>query len=1018
MSRPLLIAASLAVLGLATPAFSQDKPPKTRPDEPGKSESGKPRIRMGDAPSSKPKAADEPETSKKSEPELLIEALAEWPAADAKQASIRLSAQPRIAYPLLEKKMLEADQDWRVVCGAAATLGRIGDLRALELIEAKLQDRGLFQHSGDLLDALARIDLVGAKRRLIAHLLHPASSVVDEAASRLERRISATDVETLREVYEVGGTTARLRCVELLQAADAESARADLAVALRDKSPRVCFAAATGLAADPSDEALQHLRRAARSPLDRQMAYAYIGLATRSERTGERLLEVADIRALLGGRGLDHLEPLNRAAAAVALGDAGYFHEIDVLESQFEPRVVPALLDAWINPEFWNDMKIVRPLVLRRLRRVTGHFDLRDPREWKSWWTENRVSFTAHRVLARVAPESTGTMVVRIEGDEAPGEETTILGAGSRSLGSALAGELAILVTADEAAHVAGLLNDSGLLAVRDGSTSGRERVTGVHVTVRVGNRERRVDVGPDDLDGTARELLTTVALLRGTHGWQRYRPVAVDAAAFVGSMGELFAVKRTQPERDGALTTLIIDALDPARGEDWMVLALEELTALPDLGSLLDDRHVDRLLTLLGEQSDLNAVSEALLRALVRSRRTEAQPLVLDFITTRPLSNARRRELLTGLFEGATDEDLQAALKNERSEVRVAALSALTTESLGGEPARAAARAMEDDSVAVRAEAVRTLGRLRQEDSRLQLEELARQPGEMRVPAIEALGLLGGKSSLAVIMAAFANDDPRLRVAAIQAFADSGEPEGLSAIVASMGGDPSPLVREVAHSAITRIGSRRAGDALRKMAVDPAQPSGPRARALAAYAALRGKESAADLRRLVRDPSEEVGDEAALALARWRDPGAVERLVAMLEAERSVSEARRALESISLERFGQSDTAMLAALYGGWWELAGDRGPRGWLVDALRNENIEDPILDDWIDGRAAREAVPTLLKGLRSERWAIRRACDLSLRDLLGRKVGDQEAWTTPGDAERMAAAWEKAWAEILGF
>ena len=180
--------------------------------------------------------------------------------------------------------------------------------------------------------------------------------------------------------------------------------------------------------------------------------------------------------------------------------------------------------------------------------------------------------------------------------------------------------------------------------------------------------------------------------------------------------------------------------------------------------------------------------------------------------------------------------------------------------------------------------------------------------------------------------------------------------------------------------------------------------------------AMLRGKDAAPDLVRLVEDPSDEVADEAALALARFRDPAAVQRLIAMLDKERSVQRARQGLESISLESFAQRDPAMVADFYKGWWDLSKERGPKRWLLDALALDGAEDPNLRAWAEGKAAREAVPALVAALHNERWYVRRAADLALRDLMGRSVGDQDPWTTPGDVTRMAEAWEKICAASL--
>jgi hypothetical protein len=206
-------------------------------------------------------------------------------------------------------------------------------------------------------------------------------------------------------------------------------------------------------------------------------------------------------------------------------------------------------------------------------------------------------------------------------------------------------------------------------------------------------------------------------------------------------------------------------------------------------------------------------------------------------------------------------------------------------------------------------------------------------------------------------------------------------------------------------------MGTDRAAGELRKLVVDPAQKPVSRASALSSYAAVAGRAATPDLVKLLEDPSDDVSDAAALALARWRDPAAVPHLVVMLEKERNVRAVRQALESISLESFAPRDPKMLADLYGGWWELSRERGPKGWLLDAVTAEGVEDPALRSWAQGDTGRQVVPSLLKGY------IRRAADLALRDLLGKKVGDQDPWTTPGEVSRMAEEWEKTWAETLG-
>ena len=1025
MRRLPLLSIALALLAVAMPAMAQNRPPvpgTTRGGtKSGGSKSGdRPRIRFGDDPepeSEQPKRPEPEAEKQKSEIDVLLEELATWPSADARQASIRLAARPQVATLRLLGVLDDPSANWRSVCGAASTLGRMGDTRSLEPIQAKLQDRKLYQHSGDLLDALARIDPIGAKARLLAQLLHSSSAVVVEARKRLEPRVGAGDLDALRDIFEIGGSAARLNALQLMGVADAGGARADLAKALRDDAPRICIAAARALAASDDPEALEALRQASRSPLDRQMAYGYLGLGIAGDASGRNLLDGADVRALLGGRGLDHVERLNRAVAAIVLADLGYYHEVEELETPLDRKIVPRLLEIWINPEYWKDMKVVRPLVLLRLRRLTGRYALREPLEWRSWWEENRSIFRARRVLARVTPASLPTMVVTVAGDAAPGGETTVMGSSALELGPPLLGELAILLPPKRLQALADVINGAGVLKLGEGSARTYSTRGMVEITVRAGNRDKRFSVEPERASEGAKTLLAAVAEVRAQFAWQRYRTLdrTLDFESFVRATAPLFAPERTQESRDATLTALIVDALDPKRGDVWLVASLQDLQTIADVGAYVDDARADRMLQLLGQRESADEVAVELLRVLASLQRPEAQPILLDFITER--GERAKDRLLEQVFDRVPDSLVAEGLADERPIVRVAALRTLTTKSLGGDGAVAARAAIGDEDRHVRSAAIRAIGRLHDEESRAVLDKLASESGELRIPAIEALGLLGGKRSLAILMTAFTSDDPALRVASIQAFGDCGEPEGYSAIVFASTGDPSGLVREVAAKTILRVGSRRAGDELRKLAIDPAMPAGPRARALSGLALLRGKEVANDLHRLVKDASDIVADEAALSLARWRDPAGVEQLIDMLESNRRLRRARRALEAVSLESFVQDDSETLAALYGGWWELTAERGPRGWLVDALRLGGIEDDGLDEWAAGRAGREVAPMMMRGLRVERWFVRRACDLALRDMLGRNVGDQESYTTSGDVERMASAWEKIWAEIIG-
>ncbi len=901
-----LLLASAAVLGTAVPTHAQDGPPLPKKGGKDRERGG---IKMGGddepAPAPEPKTPDKGEIPAKSEPEELLEKLGTWPGTEAKRASIRLAAQPRIAYPLLEKKLLERDQDWRMIAGVAATLGKIGDLRALELIESKLQDRKLFQHSGPLLDALVRIDPVGAKARLVAALLHPASAVVIEARTRLEDRVAGVDVDALRDVYEAGGVTARDAAVILLAKADQDATRPDIVRALRDRSAQVCATAARTLAEDDSDEALQLIRRGTRSPVDRQLAYAYLALGLRNARSRDVLLEAEDVRTLLGGAGLQSLEQLNRAVAATVLGDAGYYHEMPKVDAVLEGQIVPALLEVCAGRQYWADLKVIRPLALQRLQRLTGQYGLRTDREWSAWWNRSRDGFRARRVLLHVPEGAISSLIVSI-GGEGAGDGVTTFVVSASSLEARIPGEQSLLLTRAVARTLVVEINASGILAVPEGLTGDLRSSGPFTVRVRAGDRQRSVSFDPEGVDTAQRKLVARLLDLRRQFAWQRYRPTGsgLDLATWVEGTSGAFGEDRTSEQKAAALATLIVNALSEAHGETWLQRSLDELEALPHLATCLGDEETLALLRLLGGRDGMDTLAEGIVRVLARSGRDDAHPLILDFVIGHPSTS--EYELFALVFQHASDEAVRRALRDERATIRTAALQSLRPDSLGGQVTDAVRPLLDDAVIDVQAEALRTLGRVRDEAARPLLEELAAEPGDLRVAALEALGLLGGKASLPTLMLAFADREPALRIAAIEAFASAGEPEGLSAIVLAMGGDPSPLVREVASRSILRVGTERAAAALRKLAIDPSQPVGPRARALRGMAELRGARASEDLRRLVTDEAEEVGDEAALALARRRDPACDDRPVGVLSTGRLPTRAPIARESVSRESFDQ----------------------------------------------------------------------------------------------------------------
>jgi HEAT repeat protein len=332
-------------------------------------------------------------------------------------------------------------------------------------------------------------------------------------------------------------------------------------------------------------------------------------------------------------------------------------------------------------------------------------------------------------------------------------------------------------------------------------------------------------------------------------------------------------------------------------------------------------------------------------------------------------------------------------------------------------ESVRAAVSAGEAE---VRGDAYRSLGRLRPEDALAALSFAAEKETDAaaRAGALEGLGALGGPGAVPVLGKASRSQDPRVRAAAVRALAATREPEGLTWVLSLLTTDADAAVREEADRALRSAGGGRAREALRSLALDRRQPAETRARAVEGIGILGAEESRGDLRALLADGEAEVADAAAFALAWVRDGDAAPRLLDALRAGRSPARTLRCLELLSLESFRQvKDREEAAGLYTGWFGVAGSRGPRGWLAEALVSRGFADASIREFETGENPRTAIPALVRALQERSWFLRRAANLELRRLTGRDFGDVDPWTPEDRASELAAAWAGWWDKERG-
>lgn len=1020
--------AAAALLLPALVAAAQDGGKPGMPPPKSKS-SGGPVFSPPEEAPKEPEAPPAPPAPAKSELEILLEALGTWPSPEARTAAEALGARWAEAKGPVLELLRKPSPEGRATAGAAVAARRSGDPEALPAILATLRDTRNFRWCAEILDAVVALDPVGAKERLLPLLTVPSTPVVERVARALQPLLVPADLAALRPLFASKLAATRRAALGMAGEMDFPAVRDDLIAALGDPSPEVAAAATVTLAHRAGPEGLAGLNAAARGEDLRRASYAILALLQIGESASGPPLESATVAVLLGSRGLRSPDPLARATAAMALADVGYARPEPTVDPILEAEVVPALLEIVAGTRLDADLLALKPQAVGRLRRLCAGTDgVRTGPEWGQWWESRRGGFVARRALAGIPAAVRADLRVRVEGSEAGGAGPCLFAAQSADAppGGGAGGRFVALAK-DEVDRVAAAVESSGLLALPEGRES-PDRAPAVAITVEAGRRGRtvRIDGGAAAGPGV-RALLADLAAIREANAWQRYwdRRTATTFGAFVEGERAFWRGPAEAAARSERVVRLAVGALSDLAEDADRLEAIRRVAAEPALRDAIRSAEADALASAAVGGEGLSPVAEAALRALAAAGRTEGLSILL------------------GRLEATRDEGDRSALESILEETFRTCPPAAAFEAVGGRSgiaARCAAlralgtRGDRDDARTgaeirkgaaapeprVRAAAYLAIGRLRGEGAVQALADAVEHetdPGA-RAGALEGLGLHGGAAVIPVLGRAASSQDPAVRAAALRGLGVSKEPEGLSYLLAALTADPEPSVRVEADRAVRSLGGDRAREALRGIALDRRRDAETRSRAVEGLGLLGAASSLADLRALLGDAEDSVADAAAFALAWVRDGDAAPRVLEALRAGRQPGRALQAIELLSLESFrGSRDRAEAVALYTGWYEVSKDRGPRGWLAEALAARGHGGEGLRDYTEGTSPRAAVPALVKALSDPSWAIRRAANLELERIAGQSFGDLDPWTPDSRVATVAASWASWWEKERG-
>ncbi|MBL8899467.1 MAG: HEAT repeat domain-containing protein, partial [Planctomycetes bacterium] len=608
---------------------------------------------LPDAPAPAPTSAPEPARVSDT---ARAATLAPLGAPPEERASIAEASSTRLVESLTTRKRLDDDEGLRIRAELAARASEArGALRAG--LAAKRSDAALLV--ADLLFAIADAEDLHLLRRRAAEGL-TASGAKRFAAGFLAAEPERTDwifawfdaanpnlraeaerqaiarelpLEPFRARLAHAHPDVRRRALRVLeQRRDPELASAALRL-LDDEQPSIAQACVALLVAQGDAAVWAELQRRVRGfAYDRTWARAVAAVLEKEAASAVALLALEDLAGCAAA--FSHQDAFVSSAGVGAVAAIGLRCDDERATLWLRERV-PHLLVRAVGGELAHpELPMLRPALLRMLRRMSG-LDLgEDGTAWKTWWGRVGENFTPRREFFLLDPNALGDFELHttyVSGEDA--RELVFAQIRDGVLASAVSAPQLRWLDADEMRALYEELARSGIAraewpAGRFGESGEARRV----IELRRGGSSKRIEGPPISGDARWDGLCAALVALEERTAWQPY----LDADRFA-RFGDLVAAEASwwraahEPHERRARLRLLIahafDDLEPALAWDAYD-ALER--ALPG-GELLEPEAATALLAFVGVEAALDPQRRAVVELVAK----RSAPGVLEDVKT-----------------------------------------------------------------------------------------------------------------------------------------------------------------------------------------------------------------------------------------------------------------------------------------------------------------------------------------------------------------------------------------------
>jgi HEAT repeat protein len=958
-------------LGAQVPVFS---PPSERPERPEPSE--QPPGPETAAPTVVQEDPADPLPN-------LLERLRAWPATSAKKAGLVLAGLGvRARTPLIAGL---SDHDWRIQSGSAYALAEMGDPAAFEPLRLAMQVKSNSASLPEFMRAIVRIDPSTGPEHVLPFLAHSSARVRVAARQALPETLHPRYLPEILALWRSQRTGVRAASMELLARVQGVGDRDEFFDALADPEPQVAYPAARHLARAGTPAARTRLLELAESAPVRQANYALLALVLMEDEQQAAIIPDDGPIMLRARKFLASDDPFYAGTAAIVLANLSYRSDDSTLRELADTYLCPVLIGTVAGGIFFSDYTSVAELCWRKLALLAGVDFGANAMAWKQWWSGSRATFVARRELRSVNAKDLAKARIRYVRTQPDGRVTQIVLSG-------IATELAdrrsgapLVLDQKEREGLAELIGSCRLFETR-GDRPDPSRLDGaVELELRIPESSmafRRLHYGPTP--EALRPLLDHVEHLRRELAWQHFVPASVDdPMAFLEQErawfdGEPDPMKRVERRLDLAVGAW------PALRAPERALALDVISAAPRSWITV---HRDALVGLLRREADLTDEAEGLIGVLASESDQKVQSAVLALVSVNDDSRAER--VLRSYLDCQPLDGLKILMRDDRANVRAVAAESLSRFSKEPAVVDILIQGLKDYEPRVQDACLKSLSTLDDDRILAMLEAVIQSPDQpqLRLRAIEALGMVGREQVVVRLMDLYREGDRHVKWAVIRAL---GRAQGRRAVVALSGIVRSAGeldLRREALEHLVRLGGTDVAERLEDILQRTNEPD-VIMMTMEGLASVMGARATTTIERFVDHEDATIRRLAVLTLARLGEPKAIPGLLAFMAGNpEGDMAAEQAFQGLTFYVSDNASPPRRSQEYEVWYEIHGAETRLQWFLQAAQPgvDALEQDV--DWLTGNAFTDVqLETLVDLLVKGNAPLRQAVDAVLSRVSG--------------------------------